>query len=152
MGNAAKTTQLKKQDAEAQRKWYVVDVAGKTLGRAATVIAHVLRGKHKPSYTPHVDSGDFVIVVNADKVELTGNKWSDKLYYDHTLFAGGIIKTPAEKMRNKHPEELIKRAVWGMLPKGPLGRRIYKKLKVYAAPKHDHSAQQPESLPETLKL
>jgi large subunit ribosomal protein L13 len=152
MGNATKTVQLKKQDAEAARKWYVVDVAGKTLGRAATVIAHVLRGKHKPSYTPHVDSGDFVIVLNADKVELTGNKWSDKVYHDHTLFPGGIVHTPAEKMRARHPEELIKRAVWGMLPKGPLGRRIYKKLKVYAAPKHDHEAQQPEPLPETLKL
>jgi large subunit ribosomal protein L13 len=152
MGNASKTTQLKKQDAEAQRKWYVVDVAGKTLGRAATVIAHVLRGKHKPVYTPHVDSGDFVIVVNADKVELSGNKWGDKIYHDHTGFPGGIVKTPAEKMRAKHPDELIKRAVWGMLPKGRLGRRIYKKLKVYAAPGHDHSAQQPESLPDTLKL
>jgi large subunit ribosomal protein L13 len=152
MGNAAKTVQLKKQDAESERKWYVVDVAGKTLGRAATVIAHVLRGKHKPSYTPHVDSGDFVIVVNADKVELTGNKWTDKIYHDHTLFPGGIVRTPAEKLRAKHPEELIKRAVWGMLPKGPLGRRIYKKLKAYGGPKHDHTAQQPEPLPATLKL
>ena len=152
MGNVTKTLQLKKQDAEAQRKWYVVDVSGKTLGRAATVIASVLRGKHKPTYTPHVDSGDFVIVLNADKVELTGNKWSDKVYHDHTLFPGGIVRTPAEKMRAKHPEELIKRAVWGMLPKGPLGRRIYKKLKVYAAPKHDHDAQLPEPLPATLKL
>lgn len=152
MGNLSKTPQLKKADAEAQRKWYVVDVAGKTLGRAATLIAHVLRGKHKPSYTPHVDGGDFVIVLNADKVELTGNKWSDKIYYDHTLFPGGIVRTPAEKMRQKHPEDLVKRAVWGMLPKGPLGRRIYKKLKVYAAPTHDHAAQLPEELPATLKL
>jgi large subunit ribosomal protein L13 len=139
------TPQLTKEAADAQRKWYVIDVAGKTLGRAATTIAHVLRGKHKPTYTPHVDSGDFVIVVNADKVELTGNKWSDKIYYDHTLFPGGIVKTPAEKLRAKHPEDLIKRAVWGMLPKGPLGRRIYKKLKVYASPNHDHEAQQPEA-------
>ena len=138
------TTLLKKEAADAQRKWYVIDVAGKTLGRAATTIAHVLRGKHKPTFTPHVDSGDFVIVVNADKVELTGKKWTDKIYYDHTLYPGGIVKTPAEKMRAKHPEDLIKRAVWGMLPKGPLGRRIYKKLKVYASPNHDHSAQQPE--------
>jgi large subunit ribosomal protein L13 len=136
--------QLTKESAEAQRKWYVIDVAGKTLGRAATTIAHVLRGKHKPTYTPHVDSGDFVIVVNADKVELTGKKWTDKVYFDHTLYPGGIVKTPAAKLRAKHPEDLIKRAVWGMLPKGPLGRRIYKKLKVYASPKHDHSAQQPE--------
>jgi large subunit ribosomal protein L13 len=144
MTQPQKTPQLKKADAEAERKWYVIDVAGKTLGRAATTIAHVLRGKHKPTYTPHVDSGDFVIVVNADKVELTGKKWTDKIYFDHTLFPGGIVKTPAEKLRAKHPEDLIKRAVWGMLPKGPLGRRIYKKLKVYATAKHDHVAQQPE--------
>ena len=142
----SKTVQLKKAEADDGRKWWVVDLSGKVLGRAATRIAHVLRGKHKPSYTPHQDCGDFVIVVNADKVELTGNKWSDKIYYDHTLFPGGIVKTPAEKLRAKHPEDLIKRAVWGMLPKGPLGRRIYKKLKVYASPNHDHSAQQPETL------
>jgi large subunit ribosomal protein L13 len=93
-----------------------------------------------------VDSGDFVIVLNADKVELTGNKWADKVYADHTGYPGGIVKTPAQKMKARHPEEIIKRAVWGMLPKGPLGRRIYKKLKVYAAPDHDHAAQQPETL------
>lgn len=141
-----KTLQLKKADAEAGRKWFVVDVAGKTLGRAATAIAHVLRGKHKTTFTPHVDAGDYVIVVNAGKVELTGNKWSDKIYHDHTLFPGGIVATSASKMRAKHPEELIKRAVWGMLPKGPLGRRIYKKLKVYGTAEHEHSAQQPETL------
>ena len=141
-----KTLQLKKEEASAQRKWYVVDVADRTLGRAATTIAHVLRGKHKPNFTPHVDMGDFVIVVNAHKVRLTGNKMTDKMYYDHTLFPGGIKATSAEAMLKKHPEELVKRAVWGMLPKGPLGRRIYKKLKVYAAPNHDHSAQQPEVL------
>lgn len=146
MAKLPRTVQLKKADAEEARKWYVVDVEGKTLGRAATTIASVLRGKHKPTYTPHVDSGDFVIVVNADKVKLTGSKWTGKLYYDHTGFPGGIVKTPAEKLRAKHPEDLIKRAVWGMLPKGPLGRRIYKKLKVYAAPNHDHAAQQPETL------
>jgi large subunit ribosomal protein L13 len=142
----SKTVQLKKAEADDGRKWWVVDLSGKILGRAATRIAHVLRGKHKPSYTPHQDCGDFVIVVNADKVDLTGNKWADKIYYDHTLFPGGIVRTPAEKLRAKHPEDLIKRAVWGMLPKGPLGRRIYKKLKVYASPTHDHSAQQPEPL------
>jgi large subunit ribosomal protein L13 len=141
-----KTVQLKKAEAEDGRKWWVVDISGQTLGRAATRIAHVLRGKHKPTYTPHVDCGDFVIVVNADKVALSGKKWTDKIYYDHTLFPGGIVRTPAEKMRAKHPEDLIKRAVWGMLPKGPLGRRIYKKLKVYASPTHDHSAQMPEAL------
>jgi large subunit ribosomal protein L13 len=128
------------------RNWYVVDAEGQTLGRLATRIANVLRGRHKPTYTPHVDMGDFVIVVNADKVELTGNKWSDKEYADHTGFPGGIVLTPAQKMLARHPEELVKRAVWGMLPKGPLGRRIYKKLKVYARPDHDHAAQQPETL------
>lgn len=143
---ASKTRQLTKREAEEQRKWYVVDLAGKTLGRAATTIAHVLRGKHKPVFSPHVDVGDYIIVVNADKVKLSGNKLTDKLYYDHTLFPGGIIKTPAEKMLGKHPEELVKRAVWGMLPKGPLGRRIFKKLKVYASPNHDHAAQVPETL------
>lgn len=147
MAKTPKTVQLTKEQAEAQRKWYVVDVSGKTLGRVATSIAAVLRGKHKPNYTPHVDSGDFVIVVNADKVKLTGKKWSDKIYYDHTLFPGGIHRTPAQAMLKKHPEELVKRAVWGMLPKGPLGRRIYKKLKVYASPNHEHAAQQPEPFP-----
>jgi large subunit ribosomal protein L13 len=146
MTQPLKSKLLTKEQAETARKWYVVDVAGKTLGRAATAIAHVLRGKHKPDYTPHVDSGDFVVVVNADKLHLTGKKWSDKIYFDHTLFPGGIIKTPAEKLRDRHPEDLIKRAVWGMLPKGPLGRRIYKKLKVYASPNHEHEAQKPETL------
>jgi large subunit ribosomal protein L13 len=146
MAKPGKTLLLKKEEANASRKWYVADVAGKTVGRAATQIAHVLRGKHKPNFTPHEDMGDFVVVINADKVKLTGKKWTDKLYYDHTLFPGGIVKTPAEKLLAKHPEDLIKRAVWGMLPKGPLGRRIYKKLKVYAAPNHEHSAQQPETL------
>lgn len=146
MPRVQKTTQLTNEQALEGRKWWVADVSGQTLGRVATKIAAVLRGKHKPNFTPHVDSGDFVIVVNADKVRLTGKKWSDKIYYDHTLFPGGIVKTPAEKMLGKHPEELIRRAVWGMLPKGPLGRRIYKKLKVYASPNHDHGAQQPEPL------
>jgi len=143
---SSNTRLLKKEEADDQRKWWVVDVAGKTLGRAATQIAHVLRGKHKATYTPHVDMGDFVIVVNADKIQLTGKKWSDKMYYDHTRFPGGIIATPAEKLLAKHPEDLISRAVWGMLPKGPLGRRIHKKLKVYAKPTHDHAAQMPETL------
>lgn len=141
-----KTKQLTKQEAASGRKWWVADVSGKTLGRAATQIAHVLRGKHKPAFTPHVDSGDFVIVVNADKVHLTGKKWEGKTYYDHTEFPGGLIRTPAAKMLKKHPEELMRRAVWGMLPKGPLGRRIYKKLKVYASPTHEHTAQMPEPL------
>ena len=146
MTKPSKTLQLTKKQAEDQRKWYVVDLDGKTLGRAATAIAHVLRGKNKPNFTPHVDTGDYVIVINASKVKLTGKKMTDKLYYDHTLFPGGIKATPAEKLLTKHPEDLIKRAVWGMLPKGPLGRRIYKELKVYAAGNHDHTAQQPETL------
>ena len=141
-----RTPQLTKEQGAAQRKWYVVDVAGKTLGRVATRIAHVLRGKHKPTFTPHVDMGDFVIVLNAHKVKLTGKKLTDKLYYKHTLFPGGIVATPADKMLEKHPEELIRRAVRGMLPKGALGRRIVKKLKIYAASEHLHQAQQPETL------
>ena len=140
------THRLTTKEAEQQRKWYIVDLSGKTLGRVATQIAHVLRGKHKPSYTAHVDSGDFVIVINAEKVVLTSDKWSKKIYYDHTLFPGGLKTHTAEQMRKKHPEELIERAVWGMLPKGPLGRRMYKKLKVYCGEKHTHAAQMPEAL------
>ena len=126
------------------RSWFIADVEGQTLGRAATKIADVLRGKHRPSFTPHVDAGDFVVVVNADKVRLTGKKWSDKVYYDHSLFPGGLrTKSPTELVK-RHPTDLVKRAVWGMLPKGPLGRRIYKKLKVYAGAEHPHFAQQPK--------
>jgi len=146
MAKHPKTKVLTKEEGDAQRKWWVADVSGKTLGRAATQIAHVLRGKHKPTFTPNVDSGDFVIVVNAGQLKLTGNKLEGKIYKDHTLFPGGLNHTSAQKMINEKPEELIKRAVWGMLPKGPLGRKLYKKLKVYSTPTHDHSAQQPESL------
>ena len=146
MAQTPKTKLLTKEEGDAQRQWYVADVSGKTLGRVATRIATVLRGKHKATYTPHVDSGDFVIVINADKIKLSGNKLETKTYYDHTLFPGGIIATPAGKMLEQKPEELIKRAVWGMLPKGPLGRRLYKKLKVYTTATHDHAAQQPETL------
>jgi large subunit ribosomal protein L13 len=141
-----KTPLLTKEQGLANRKWWIADVTDKALGRAATRIAMVLRGKHKPSFTPHVDSGDFVIVINAGKLKLSGNKAETKTYYDHTLYAGGIIYTPAGKMLEQKPEELIKRAVWGMLPKGPLGRKLYKKLKVYTTATHDHSAQLPEKL------
>jgi large subunit ribosomal protein L13 len=136
------TFQAKQPKNQPVHGWFVADVEGKTLGRAATIIASVLRGKHKPTFTPHVDMGDFVIVVNADKLKLSGKKLTDKIYYDHTLFPGGIVRTPAGKMLAEKPEELIKRAVWGMLPKGPLGRRIYRKLKVYSGAKHPHEAQQ----------
>jgi len=121
-------------------------VQGKTLGRAAARIASVLRGKTKPTFTTHADAGDFVVVINAEKVRLTGKKWTDKLYRDHSLFPGGLAEFSAKELVQRHPTELVKRAVWGMLPKGPLGRRIYKKLKVYAGTDHQHSAQQPKPL------
>ena len=119
---------------------------GKTLGRAAARIASVLRGKTKPTFTTHADAGDFVVVINAEKVRLTGKKWTDKLYRDHSLFPGGLAEYSAKELVARHPTELVKRAVWGMLPKGPLGRRIYKKLKVYAGADHQHAAQQPKPL------
>ena len=147
-----KTQQLTNQQALDGRKWHVVDVAGLTLGRAATTIATVLRGKHKATFTPHVDTGDFVVVINAGKVHLSGKKGTDKLYYHHTGFPGGLIAVPAQKLMDKKPEEPIKRAVWGMLPKGPLGRKLYKKLKVYAGANHPHEAQQAAELPAHLKM
>lgn len=128
------------------RAWFIADVEGKTLGRAATKIADVLRGKHRASFTPHVDAGDFVVVVNADKIRLTGKKMTTKLYRDHSLFPGGLRTQTAEQLLQRHPTDLVKRAVWGMLPKGPLGRRLYKKLKVYAGGEHPHVAQQPQPL------
>ncbi len=138
-----KTQSISTESAQADRKWHVVDVAGMTLGRAVTQIAHILRGKHKPTFTPHVDSGDFVVVVNASKVALTGKKMQGKLYHRHSLHPGGITTFTAEQLIARNPREVIERAVWGMLPKGPLGRRIYKKLKVYAGDKHPHVAQKP---------
>jgi large subunit ribosomal protein L13 len=126
--------------------WVIADLEGKTLGRAATKIADVLRGKHRPTYTAHADAGDFVVVINADKIRLTGNKWNIKLYRDHSLFPGGLRTQTAQQLLARHPTDLVKRAVWGMLPKGPLGRRIYKKLKVYAGAEHPHAAQQPKPL------
>ena len=129
-----------------EHAWFVADVGGKTLGRAATKIASVLRGKHRPTFTTHADAGDFVVVINAEKIKLTGNKWDDKMYHDHSLYPGGLKSKSAKQLMEKHPEELVKRAVWGMLPKGPLGRRIRKKLKVYAGTEHPHVAQQPKAL------
>lgn len=126
--------------------WFIVDAAGKTLGRMATEIASRLRGKHKPEYTPHVDTGDYIVVINAEKVRVTGNKATDKIYYHHTGFVGGIKSISFEKLIDKAPERTIQAAVKGMLPRGPLGRAMFKKLKVYAGNEHPHAAQQPQEL------
>jgi len=132
--------------AEVRRDWYVVDATGKTLGRLSTEIARRLRGKHKPEYTPHVDTGDYIVVVNAEKVRVSGNKTTDKIYYRHSGYPGGIKATPFDKMQQKHPERIIEKAVKGMLPRNPLGRAVFRKLKVYAGPDHPHAAQQPKPL------
>lgn len=129
-----------------KRDWYVVDAAGKTLGRLSTEIARRLRGKHKPEYTPHVDTGDYIIVINAEKVAVTGKKRLDKKYYHYTGYVGGIKEATFEEMIARHPERVIEIAVKGMLPKGPLGRAMYRKLKVYAGSTHQHAAQQPLTL------
>ena len=129
-----------------ERKWYVVDAEGQTLGRLASEVAKVLRGKNKPVYTPHVDTGDYVIIVNADKVAVTGKKMDQKIYYHHSEYVGGMKETTLKEMMAKKPEKVIELAVKGMLPKGPLGRNMYKKLFVYAGPEHKHEAQKPETL------
>jgi large subunit ribosomal protein L13 len=129
-----------------RRDWYVVDASGKTLGRLATQLAMHLRGKHKPEYTPHVDTGDNIIVLNAEKIRVTGNKLSDKIYYWHTGAIGGIKSRSLEKMLSQHPERVIELAVKGMLPKNPLGRAMFKKLHVFQGAKHPHTAQQPKPL------
>jgi large subunit ribosomal protein L13 len=131
---------------DVQRSWLVVDAENKTLGRLATEVARRLRGKHKPEYTPHVDTGDYVIVVNAEKVRVTGNKTTDKIYYRHSGYPGGIKAISFEHLREKHPERIIEKAVKGMLPRNPLGRAMFRKLKVYAGGEHPHAAQQPEAL------
>ena len=131
---------------EIERKWYVVDAEGKVLGRLASEIATRLRGKHKPNYTTFMDVGDFVVVVNADKVRLTGKKWDDKIYYHHSGYMGGLKQCTAKDMLESKPEELLRKAVKGMLPKNPLGRAQLKKLKIYAGGDHPHEAQQPEQL------
>lgn len=140
------TKSTPKAEALAARRWFVVDVADMVLGRVASQIAHVLRGKHQVSYTPHVDTGDFVIVVNAEKVRLTGKKETDKVYHRHTGWVGGVVSTTPEKLREKDARQLIEKAVWGMMPKGPLGRAMYSKLKVFKGAEHTHSAQQPKPL------
>jgi len=137
---------MNKQEALSQRRWYVIDGQGQILGRMATEIARVLRGKHKPTFTPNQDAGDFVIVINARGVKLTGAKLQDKIYYRHTEFPGGIRERTAAEMLQIKPEELIRLAVRGMLPKNRLSRKLVTKLKVYAGPEHPHSAQKPEPL------
>ena len=132
--------------ATIDRKWYVVDAEGKTLGRLASEVAKVLRGKNKAIFTPHIDTGDYVIVVNAEKIKVTGKKLDQKIYYHHSEYVGGMKETTLKEMLNKHPERVIEFAVKGMLPKGPLGRQMYKKLFVYAGPDHKHVAQKPETL------
>ena len=129
--------------ADVRRDWYLVDATGKTLGRLSTEIARRLRGKHKPEYTPHVDTGDYIVVVNAEKVRVTGNKLKDKMYHHHTGYIGNLKSIPLEKVLAETPERVIERAVKGMLPRGPLGRQMYSKLRVYAGPEHNHTAQQP---------
>ena len=132
--------------AELARDWWVVDAEGLTLGRLATEVASRLRGKHKPTFTPYLDTGDHVVVVNADKIRLSGNKLQDKYYRRYSGYPGGLKEIPAGKLLATHPERLVESAVRGMLPKGPLGRQMYRKLKVYAGPKHPHAAQAPRDL------
>ena len=129
-----------------ERKWYVVDATGYTLGRLASEIAKVLRGKNKPTYTPHVDTGDYVIIINAEKIKVTGKKLDQKIYYNHSDYVGGMRETTLREKLDKKPESVIELAVKGMLPKGPLGRSMIKKLHVYAGPEHGHEAQKPEAL------
>ncbi|MBW2058178.1 MAG: 50S ribosomal protein L13 [Deltaproteobacteria bacterium] len=139
-----KTFSAKKEEIE--RKWYLVDASGKVLGRLASRLAMVLRGKTKPIYTPHVDTGDYVVVINAEKILLTGRKMENKVYYRHSGYPGGLKSTTARALLDTKPEKLLKKAVKGMLPKNPLGRKMFKKLKVYKGPDHPHQAQQPQPL------
>ena len=132
--------------ATIERKWYVVDATGYTLGRLASEVAKVLRGKNKAIFTPHIDTGDYVIVVNADKIKVTGKKLDQKIYYRHSDYVGGMKETTLREMMAKKPEKVVELAVKGMLPKGPLGRQMYTKLHVYAGPEHNHQAQKPEAL------
>jgi large subunit ribosomal protein L13 len=144
IGIVEKTFVTKKEDV--QREWFVVDATGQTLGRLATRVARMLRGKHKPIYSPSIDTGDYVIVVNAEKIHVTGRKLDQKVYYRHTGYPGGLKEITLRNLLQKHPTRVVEHAVRGMLPKNRLGRRMIKKLKVYAGPNHPHEAQQPESL------
>ncbi len=139
------TSYMQKKET-VERKWYVIDAEGKSLGRVATLAATYLRGKHKPTYTPHIDCGDNIIIVNAQKVNLTGNKLDDKMYYNHSMYVGGLRERNARTMREQYPVEMMERAVKGMLPHNRLGRQMYKKLFVYALEDHKHEAQKPEKL------
>jgi large subunit ribosomal protein L13 len=139
------STYMEKNETVA-RKWYVLDAAGKSLGRTAATAAAILRGKHKTTFTPHVDCGDYVVIINADKAVLTGNKLIDKYYRTHSGYVGGLKETKYRKLLAEKPEEALRHAVVGMLPKGPLGRQMAKKLKIYAGAEHEHAAQQPEKL------
>lgn len=141
-GDIMKNTYMQKKE-DLVRNWYVIDASDKNLGRVATQAAHMLRGKHKATFTPHIDCGDFVIIINANKVNLTGNKLDDKIYYNHSGYTGGLRKRTAREMRDNYPVEMVERAIKGMLPKGRLGRQMYKKLFVYAGSEHPHTAQQP---------
>ena len=140
------TTTVSAKPAEVRRTWYLVDADGKTLGRLATELARRLRGKHKPSYTPHVDTGDYIVVINAEKIRVTGKKLQDKMYHRHTGYVGHLKSMNLAKLLETHPERPIQIAVKGMLPRGPLGRSMFKKLRVYAGPEHGHQAQQPQVL------
>ncbi|WP_217588897.1 50S ribosomal protein L13 [Lentibacillus saliphilus] len=131
-------------EANVERKWYVIDAEGKRLGRLSSEVAAILRGKNKPTYTPHVDTGDHVIIINAEKIELTGNKMNDKMYYRHTNHPGGLKERNAAEMQAKYPERMLELSIRGMMPKGPLGRKMFKKLHVYKGSEHNHQAQQPE--------
>lgn len=139
-------TTISAKPAEVRRDWYVIDATDKTLGRLSTEIARRLRGKHKTTYTPHVDTGDYIVVVNAEKIRVTGNKMKDKVYYHHTGYIGSMKSISLEKLLDKAPERVIETAVKGMMPKNPLGRAMFKKLKVFAGPEHSHQAQQPQPL------
>jgi large subunit ribosomal protein L13 len=143
---ATRMKTISAKPAEVERDWFVVDASGKTLGRLATEIARRLRGKHKPIYTPHVDTGDYIVVVNAEKIHVTGNKAGDKMYYHHSGYPGGMKQASFNQLIARAPERVLEIAVKGMLPKNPLGRAMFKKLKVYAGSEHRHSAQQPQPL------
>lgn len=133
------------KSGEIQRKWYVIDAQGQTLGRLSSEVASILRGKHKPTFTPNVDTGDHVIIINAEKIHLTGKKLTDKIYYRHTQYTGGLKQRTALEMRTKYPTRMLELAIKGMLPKNSLGRQMFRKLHVYAGPEHNHQAQTPEN-------